>query len=136
MSKPQSFISQHKVSFAAIAILVLTVGIVYAVAQTVLTSNHIEHPDALPTPTPTPVPTTPPVVPEAVTLTANDTGIMAGDKITFTAQLDQPVAGIPILYFNNGTSYDTYFTDVDGKAVFTRGPFWSAYDVHVTATIP
>ena len=129
MSKPQTNFSKYKVIIAGVLIVALTVvGI--AVAANVLTSNHIVHPDALPTPTPAPV------VPTAVTLSANDTGIMAGDKITFTAQLDQPVAGIPILYFNNGTSYDTYFTDASGKAVFTRGPFWSAYDVHVTATIP
>jgi hypothetical protein len=135
MSKPQTYFSKYKVVIAGVLIVALTVvGI--AVAATTLTSNHIVHPDALPTPTPTPYQPPPPVVPTAVTLSANDTGIMAGDKITFTAQLDQPVAGIPILYFNNGTSYDTYFTDADGKAVFTRGPFWSAYDVHVTATIP
>lgn len=121
--------SKYKVIIAGVLIVALTVvGIV--VAANVLTSNHIVHPDALPTPTPAPV------VPTSVTLSANDTGIMAGDYITFTAQLDKAVTGISIKYYNNGTYYSEYFSDASGRAVFTRGPFWSAYDVHVTATIP
>ena len=135
MSKPQTNFSKYKVVIAGVLIVALTVvGI--AVAANVLTSNHIVHPDALPTPIPTPTPTPAPVVPTSVTLSANDTGIMAGDYITFTAQLDKAVNGISIKYYNNGTYYSEYFSDASGKAVFTRGPFWSAYDVHVTATIP
>ena len=116
-------------------------------AAVILTSNHIEHPDPLPspslsasptpspTPSPSPTPTTSPV-PTVVTLTANDTDIHYNDKITFTAQLNQPVAGITITYYNNGTNYGTYTTDAAGTATFTRGPFTGAYDIHVTATIP
>lgn len=132
MSKPQSFVSKHKIALAAVFVVALTFAGI-AAAATVLSSNHITHPDPLPTATPTP---TPSVVPTAVTLTANDTGIHVGDKITFTAQLNQPVAGITIKYYNNGTFYKDYYTDSSGKAVFTRGPFGSAFDVHVTAIIP
>ena len=122
----------------------LTAGVV--LAATYLTSNHIAHegelepaptptPTASPTPTPTPSPTPVPS-PTSVTLTANDTGIHLGDKITFTAQLDQPVADIIITYYNNSTNYGTYTTDATGAVTFTRGPFSGAYDCYVVATIP
>jgi hypothetical protein len=116
----------------------LTIGIVAAAGY--VTSNHITRTDPLPTPTPKPT-VTPSTTPEptqtpaftTVTLTANDTGIMYGDKITFIAVLDQPVAGVEITYYNNSTSYGTYTTNSFGIATFTRGPFTGAYDIYVTA---
>ena len=119
----------------ATIVILLTAGLV--LAATYLQSNHIQHPaplESAPPPTATPTPTS--TIPTSVTLTANDTTIYLGDKITFTAQLNAPVEGILITYYNNGTSYDTYTTDATGKVTFTRGPFSGAYDCHVTATIP
>jgi flagellar basal body-associated protein FliL len=141
LSITQKISSNKKIILICVIGLIATIGI--AAAATVLTSNHIAHPNALPTPTPPPQTPTPTPTPEpspspatAVTLTANDTGIMYGDKITFTAQLNQPASNILILYYNNSTEYGQYFTDATGKAVFTRGPFTGAYDCYVTATIP
>jgi hypothetical protein len=110
----------------------LTIGIVAAAGY--VTSNHITRTDPLPTPTPKPTvtPTQTPTF-SIVTLTANDTGIMYGDMIAFTATLDQPVAGVEITYYNNSTSYGTYTTNSFGIATFTRGPFTGAYDIYVTA---
>jgi hypothetical protein len=120
----------------ATIVILLTAGLV--LAATYLQSNHIQHPDPLePAPSPSASPSpSPSTTPTSVTLTANDTTIHLYDKITFTAQLNAPVEGIIITYYNNGTSYDTYTTDATGKATFTRGPFSGAYDCHVTATIP
>jgi hypothetical protein len=127
-----------KLALAAVLVILLTIASI-AVAANVLTSNHIEHPDPLPTRTPEPSPTpTVTVDPSSVTLTANDTDIHYNDYIEFTVQLDQPLSNVLITYYNNDTNVAgaTYLTDVDGKAVFTRGPYQGAYDVYVTATIP
>ncbi|MFA5365628.1 MAG: hypothetical protein WC325_10660 [Candidatus Bathyarchaeia archaeon] len=132
------FNKNTKLIIVAVIVLSLTIAGI-AVAASVLTSNHLEHPDPLPTRTPEASPTpTVTVDPSTVTLTANDTDIHYNDYIEFTVQLDQPLSNVLITYYNNGTNVAgaTYYTDVDGKAVFTRGPYQGAYDIHVTATIP
>jgi len=128
------FNKNTKLIIVAVIVLSLTIAGI-AVAASVLTSNHITHPDPLPTREPEESPVV--VAPTSVTITANDTDIHWNDFITFIVQLDQPLSNVPITYYNNDLTYNsTYYTDSDGKAIFTRGPYTVPYDVYVTADTP
>lgn len=140
MSKPQpSFISQHKVALAAVAVLALTVCGVAAASQLLLVdSNHITG-----TPEPTPSPTAQPTVaPEqnviGATLTSNMTGtFFLGDTIHLTATLNVTQAGVNVQLWNLGYYKETLQSDSNGVVTWDRAPTVAFdYYVRVENTVP
>jgi hypothetical protein len=132
----------------AVAALLLCV-LIAAGASTILTNPADENvtgtPTDKPAATPTPTPSST-VKPTAISLSSNiTTPWYKTDFLELKAQLNQPVAGIPVTLYNkgnaviNGTTGQPViaYTDSTGLAIFVRNP-QAQFDYSISApdTVP
>lgn len=125
-------LTKYKTPIVVVAVVILTIASI-ATAATMLKvnpkeENAIDTP-LVPTPTPTASPSPTPIVTATeIHMTSNLTvgSYYQTDYLEITAQLNQPIAGIPINLYNtvSGTTnlVTTLPSDNTGKVVFVRHP--------------